>query len=525
MNEEQNTRQRWLERASGAAFRGRAAAVFKRLPALIVGVLAACCLAAQAQSPAEPGPAQHARESAAALRAALRENSGAAKARLLASLGARMDDQFTTAIALCLNDPDRDVALAAAAALGQIGSPKAARILVRHVQSCPAGLRDGVAAACLAAADQLRRGHYTNGLPAQIYGAFYSNQFNLENADRYRTAGLEGLVRCEPQPEKRFLIPSLSSSNAALQKAATALAAEPGIDPLPLLDALPKLPPAVQADLIESLSNWPEPAIKTGLLAMLDSPQEAVCLAALRAVAPRANSKDIPHLARLAAARSGAVQELARQALKGLPGPGVNAALVRHLAWSPAPAKIEILRCLAGRKAVEAASPAANALRAREPEVRAAALHSLAVFGGQTQLPAMLQVFLAATNNAGRDGAAQAIEAVCRREGQKSLPAVSAALQSAPKALKPRFFPFLAATGAIKALWVVEPYLDDGQLKTEAGRVAVEIISRLDAANAKAAAPALRKIARSATDPSLRDAALHEMARLGIAAENPPARP
>lgn len=68
-------------------------------------------------------------ESVAAIRKALPKVSGRLKAGMINSLGVRRDAASTSALAALLGDSDPEVAAAAAGALGDIGTPEAARAL------------------------------------------------------------------------------------------------------------------------------------------------------------------------------------------------------------------------------------------------------------------------------------------------------------------------------------------------------------------------------------------------------------
>lgn len=97
-----------------------------------------------------PGP-----EAGQALRARLDGSSARLKAGVINSLGRRRDGSSVPALAALLQDADPEVAAAAAAALGSIGTPEAARIL-RRCQADPASkLGRWVADARLICAERL----------------------------------------------------------------------------------------------------------------------------------------------------------------------------------------------------------------------------------------------------------------------------------------------------------------------------------------------------------------------------------
>lgn len=99
-------------------------------------------------------------EAAEALREALAKTSGAEKAGVAGSLGARRDTESVSDLSVLLSDSDELVALAAATALGDIGTVEAAKALQEAAtaqEAAPAGgpVRLRIADAQLTAAEKL----------------------------------------------------------------------------------------------------------------------------------------------------------------------------------------------------------------------------------------------------------------------------------------------------------------------------------------------------------------------------------
>jgi HEAT repeat protein len=94
-------------------------------------------------------------EAGAALRAALPQAEGLVKVGVINSLGVRRDVESLAPLAALLRDSNSEVAAAAAAALGAIGIPEAAKALEDFQKETPANLRLAVADANLACAERL----------------------------------------------------------------------------------------------------------------------------------------------------------------------------------------------------------------------------------------------------------------------------------------------------------------------------------------------------------------------------------
>ena len=94
-------------------------------------------------------------EAVKAMREAVANTSGQLKVGIINSLGVRRDAESTGALVALLEDSDADVASAAAAALGAIGTPEAAKALGTFQTKAPQALRLAAADAYLACAEGL----------------------------------------------------------------------------------------------------------------------------------------------------------------------------------------------------------------------------------------------------------------------------------------------------------------------------------------------------------------------------------
>lgn len=92
---------------------------------------------------------------ARALRDRLSRLSGAAQIGLINSLGARRDERSVSGLAKLLKSDDTEVVAAAIAALGNIGSPQAAKELKKFQPRAPGTLARPLADACLVCAGHL----------------------------------------------------------------------------------------------------------------------------------------------------------------------------------------------------------------------------------------------------------------------------------------------------------------------------------------------------------------------------------
>ncbi len=126
-------------------------------------------------------------EAVAAVRDALPKTKGRVKVGVINSLGVLRDAKSTSALAGLLGDSDKEIAAAAAAALGSIGNADAAKALGAF--KVPEGLRAAVADACLACAEGL----LADGKKAEAT-AIYKALAKPDQPKHVRVAAMRGML-------------------------------------------------------------------------------------------------------------------------------------------------------------------------------------------------------------------------------------------------------------------------------------------------------------------------------------------
>lgn len=128
-------------------------------------------------------------EAAAAMRDALPKLSGALKVGAIGSLGVRRDAASVAALAGLLGDGDKAIASAAACALGNIGTPEAAKALLEFVKKAPEGVKVAATDGCLVCAERL----LAEGKKAEAI-AIYKSLSGADQPKHVRLAATRGLL-------------------------------------------------------------------------------------------------------------------------------------------------------------------------------------------------------------------------------------------------------------------------------------------------------------------------------------------
>jgi HEAT repeat protein len=132
-----------------------------------------------------------------ALRTALNHLKGRPLVGVIASIGVRRDAKATEALAKLLENPDTQVAHAAARALGRIGNSAAAQLLSDLLAKAPAVDRPAVADACLTCAERLlAEGKQSRA--AEVYQLVAA----ADLPKHFRIAAARGVILSQPPQDK-----------------------------------------------------------------------------------------------------------------------------------------------------------------------------------------------------------------------------------------------------------------------------------------------------------------------------------
>jgi TolA-binding protein len=131
-------------------------------------------------------------EAVAAMRGALDKTSGRTKVGVINSLGIRRDAESTKALVTLLGNSDNELAAAAAAALGGIGTSEAAEALASFQTKAPKELKLAAADAYLTCAEKLLADGKKDQAK-QIYSALLKSE--MKHVKAAATLGLLAVAR------------------------------------------------------------------------------------------------------------------------------------------------------------------------------------------------------------------------------------------------------------------------------------------------------------------------------------------
>lgn len=438
-----------------------------------------------------------------ALRAATATLKGRALVGVIGSIGQRQDAKAVDALKGLLADGDKQVASAAAGALGRIGTSEAAAVLkdgLARSLACKKCVGDG----CLACAEGLAAA----GNKAEAL-ALYEAVVKSDLPKHQKLAAQAGQFRLRGVEAKDQLLAQLHVEDDYMFNLALAVARRmPGADVTAALVAeMDKLPPARQALLLRALGDRQDRVPLAVVVAASKSAAPVVGEAAVRVLAQIADPSTVPVLLE-AALGEGDAAEAAREGLKTLPGQEADAAIADRL--SAAGKGRPILIELAGARRVAAAQPIVRkALEDADAEVRLAAIAAMAQFVELADID--LLAGRALGTSADKQAAQAALKTACLRMADRDATAahLAALIKSASADDQSDLLDLLGKVSGPKALEIVVAATrsDDPAMKDNATRVLGDWV------NADAG-PALLEIAKNDPDRKYQVRALRGYIRI-----------
>jgi HEAT repeat protein len=353
--------------------------------------------------------------------AALRDALGKVKGRpllgVIGSLGVRRDAKAVDAIAKLLASSDAETVQAAARALGNIGTPEAAKAL-------EAALAGATGANQLAICEGLLRCAEALKAPAQASQSqeIYDRLFGLSQAPpQVRAAALRGAILIRGHVKGiPLLLDAIRGSDYVLTAAAARTSMElPGAEVTAALAAeLLKLPADKQVLLINTLGYRGDASAGPALLALAAKGPDAVRLAAVENLTHLGYTPALPLLAKLSLAGGGELATAARTCLANFPGTEADAAIQAMLSNHDAKVRSLAVQMIGQRNIAGSTVKLLQAAEDDEETVRAAAFKALRQQAVIADLPGLLNVLVKVRSSADVQAAEVALLALCSRESR-----------------------------------------------------------------------------------------------------------
>ncbi len=334
------------------------------------------------------------------------------KLALIGTLGRKNATSAVAPVSKYLNAETLTVALAAADALGAIGTEKAMQVLKAALPQSKGALHAAIADACLRCCAQAVK-QKNNAAAVSLYQELMQpNQLG-----HVRAAALSGLVQAQPEKALEQVLQALTESDKSLTLAAAGYVRRlPGEEATrAFASLLANATTTTQLLLIDALADRGDRLAGDAVSKAASSAHEEVRLAALTALAVLGDKEVVDLLLEAATTRTGQERRVAQDSLARLNDPTINGLLLARAEKGSVALRTEALEALAARKAVETRTALLGFYQDPEAEVREAALKALRVLAMEEDLQPLLRFLESPKAESDRSVIERTLVAVAKR--------------------------------------------------------------------------------------------------------------
>ncbi len=290
----------------------------------------------------------------AVLRDAAEKLDGLLQIGCINSLGFRKDTGAIELLGSFLKKDNPQLVAAAAAALGQIGTPEATALLKTALASAPADQKAALADSCLACAEELNKA----GNKAAAIDLYDTVRTAADLPSRSVIAATRGVILTRGAEGKDLVLAQLQSDQVGLYKVGLETARMIPGDAMTkaLLEVLPKLSAEKQAHLLSVLGDRGGNEVLALLIDRAKNGTGNIQIAALTALRTLDDASSVPALFAAATGDSPTIGAAARQTLVALKGKAVDQAILQELGQAKGNARLVAIE-LAGARRIAAATP------------------------------------------------------------------------------------------------------------------------------------------------------------------------
>jgi len=393
---------------------------------------------------------------------ALRQAIGKLKGRLLIgvvnSIGVRAYAKAADDLAGLLKDADEEVASAAAAALGRIGTAQAAKAIEPCLAGGPAGVRSAAAEGCVMCAEKL----LAAGQDAEAI-RLYDTVRKADVPVQRIIEATRGAILARKDAGAPMMAELLRAKDRAMFGLGLRLARElPGQAATDAISAeLASATPDRQGAILQAFASRPNLKSSPAVLEAAKSGKGKVRVVALGILQNTGDASCVPVLLDAAVDDDAEVSQAARLTLARLPGKAVSADIAARMEKADGKVLLVLLDVAAQRQIPEALPTMVRLAAGTDAAARAAALAGIANMGTDKQIPDVLALVQKAQNPEDRAGAEKALTALSGRAGAACVPQIKPLMQSASADLRIVGLHAMIAAGGPVALAAVKAAIDD----------------------------------------------------------------
>ena len=269
-------------------------------------------------------------------------------------------------------------------------------MLTKQLEMAEANQKIHILDALLNTADQLRTDD------TQLANSLYQGLYEDKQPITVRTAALRGLVVTLGDDAALMIKQAVQDEQPAIRSTAIALIRElpKTADLTDVVDSMPELEPGLEVQLLAALMDRGAGKSVDAVRRSLKSEDDAVRIAALKALAVLGTADDVLTIADQTANATGDVKEAAREALYRLNAPRVDATILAEIETADVNVKRELVRSVGRRPIPTATETMLTTAKDEDRRVRTESLRVLGTIAEPESLPALIDLLLAAEASA-----------------------------------------------------------------------------------------------------------------------------
>ncbi|NQT26957.1 HEAT repeat domain-containing protein [candidate division KSB1 bacterium] len=351
------------------------------------------------------------------LRKAAGKTKGRVKIGIINTLGQRKDFASMKVFKKAIKDNDPIVSEAAIAAVGKLGTIEAADLLTKQLAKASSeDQKISIMDALLNTANEMR------SEDEQLANSLYQGLYEKDKPLNVRTAALRGLIVTLGDDASLMIKQAVQEEDLAIKSTAIALIRElpEGADVADVIAAMPVLEPGLEVQLLAAIMDRGEKKHADAARKSLNSNDEAVRIAALKALIVLGDAKDVTTIADKAANTTGPEKETAREALYRLSGPKVDDTILAEIVITDVKVKRELIRSVGHRPIPTATKTMLSTAKDDDRNVRTESLKSLGVIAQPESLPSLIDLLVSAETSAEIKEAQKTVSLVSQKIEDKS---------------------------------------------------------------------------------------------------------
>jgi len=402
---------------------------------------------------------------------AVDKTSGKTKTGIINSIGVRADLKAVDKLSGLVNNSDKMIASAAITALGNIGSVKASGVLAKAAKKVDASLKDQVLDAYLKCADKMAA---TNKQRAAI--KIYKNIYGGDYSTPIRTAALRGMIgTASSKNAVKIIVDVLNSDDVKMQAVAIGLAREieGSAATKALAKSFGKLSASGKVQMLSALAGRGDSVALPQVVKAVKSKDEAVKIAALKALKDLGDASVVTLLAEIAADSKGEILQEARGSLYRLRGDEIDPAIVAAIDSADAAVKVELIKAAGERHNTNAVAALLKTSKDADKKVRVESIKVLRDVAGPADVAGLVDVLVNTQSTTELKAAEKAVaSAVAKADKSKATEIVlTACLSAKDTKIKGSLMELLGGIGDDKALPLLNGTLSDSDIDLKSAAI------------------------------------------------------